>query len=258
MKKITAILALITGIFATANPLQNITLDDFNIGYHGKYVWRGTASVNAPVSQTSVTFSYQGLRLNVWGNYFGSRANRNTEGSQFTEVDYTISYVGKVNDFELEAGFIYYEFPDSKPHMPNETREFFIKITAPTIFNPSLTLFQDVNETEGIYFELGINEDFQFNFKEYQIPFSIGINIGFNSSKNWEFYYGRGNQGLSNIAVIISTSHELAENMTLEPYIATTALVNGAQNGKTVNKDNNLVPNEERSVWIGVSLNLDF
>ena len=245
------ILTLITGFSSFA-----ITLDSINIGHHGKYVWRGLNFNNRPVNQGDVSFSYGNFSLSTWWNYDVSKRDIDSgEGNQFTEVDYTISYSTEINGFGLEGGFIYYDFPNVDKGEDNETREFYISISFPYAFNPSVTIYQDINESRGLYYSLGINEDFQIKFKDHLIPVSLSANIGFNSERNWVYYYGGGstNGGISNVDITLSSSYDLSDEMVIEPYVSFSALLNGAQNLDPANLENQAV-----NIWVGVNLSINF
>ena len=256
MKNLIIALVLITGFSSFA-----IKLDNINIGHHGKYVWRGINFNNRPVNQGDISFSYKNFGLNAWWNYDVSREDPASKtGNEFTEVDYTINYAVEVNGYSFEGGFIYYDFPN----LSDETREFYISVSLPFLFNPTLSIYQDIHASEGLYYQLGVSEDFQIKFRDHEIPVNVSMNLGFNSEKNWGAYYttdisnadgeiigqrGNPNSGITNFDLTLTSSYDLSDSMTLQPYVSFSALLNGAQNGFVANAVN---------VWVGLNLAMEF
>ena len=76
-----------------------------------KYVWRGyELSKDSIVIQPSITASYMGFGINLWGNLdtdqdadlFGE------DGANWNETDLTLSYGGTAGMVSYSAGYIYY------------------------------------------------------------------------------------------------------------------------------------------------------
>lgn len=83
---------------------------------YSQYVFRGVAlSRSSGVFQPSLTGSFKGITVNVWGNLDTSEKNPfgathpNRNAPKWNETDFTISYSYEViKNLNLTAGFIYY------------------------------------------------------------------------------------------------------------------------------------------------------
>lgn len=92
-----------------ARPTASASVDFLN-----QYVWRGYALSDAQkgmVIQPSVTVSYMGFSLNVWGNF--DTDDRNPVGPEYgaawNETDLTLSYTRElIPNLSGTLGFIYY------------------------------------------------------------------------------------------------------------------------------------------------------
>ncbi|MBM4274931.1 MAG: hypothetical protein FJ134_10805 [Deltaproteobacteria bacterium] len=82
---------------------------------YNQYVFRGVAlSRGSAVFQPSLTGSYKGFTVNIWGNFDTSEKNpfalkSDRRGPKWNETDFTVSYSYEViKNLTLTAGFIYY------------------------------------------------------------------------------------------------------------------------------------------------------
>jgi uncharacterized protein (TIGR02001 family) len=90
-------------------PTANVTVDILS-----QYIWRGIAfSQNSAVFQPSMTASYKGLALNVWGNFDTDAKFQNnpSKGAKWTETDVTLSYSHEIyGGLSGTIGGIYYGY----------------------------------------------------------------------------------------------------------------------------------------------------
>ncbi len=79
-----------------------------------KYVWRGYAlSQDSVVIQPSMTVSYKGLSINLWGNFDTNSKFQNnpSPGAKWNETDFTASYSREIyGGLSGTVGFIYYAY----------------------------------------------------------------------------------------------------------------------------------------------------
>ncbi|MHB8811242.1 MAG: TorF family putative porin [Desulfobulbaceae bacterium] len=124
-----------------------------------KYVWRGyELSKDSIVIQPSITASYMGFGINLWGNLdtdqdvdlFGE------EGSNWNETDLTLSYGGKAGMVTYGAGYIYYGLEGI-----DDTQELYGSIGLDTLLAPTLTVYRDIDAYAGWYTTLGVSHSFQ-------------------------------------------------------------------------------------------------
>lgn len=149
-----------------------------------RYVWRGyTLSKTSAVVQPSLTFAYKGLSLNFWGNldthvwHFDPDRSRDTE---YNETDITLSYSWKFNNFIAELGYIYYDLKIIK-----DTSEVYYSISYDTILSPSLTIYYDINQVEGVYANFAVSHSIPlYN----DIALDLSASVGYYAANNlYEF-----------------------------------------------------------------------
>ena len=106
---IISVLFFVLNSYAIAGPSVDLSVD-----FLSQYIWRGYAlSHDSAVIQPSVTLSYKGLSLNVWGNFDTDEEKRGE--SEWNETDYTFSYEHDIFPFlNFNIGTIYYELDEAK------------------------------------------------------------------------------------------------------------------------------------------------
>ena len=136
------------------------------------YVWRGMICNGNPVWQPSVTLGYDAgdlgaVSANVWQSYDlthkrgTSNTSRRSCGLQ--EVDYTLAYANSIGPVGLEAGHVWYTFPNNNGHSDQElyaTVSYKNDIATPTAsayWNYSDSAGTDVS---AVYFSFGLSRDF--------------------------------------------------------------------------------------------------
>lgn len=189
MKALTYIaLTLATGV-ALADTTPVTTSAD--IAINSKYVWRGINITDDVVVQPSFTFGWQKWSLNLWGNY--ETTNVNGFKNRFTEVDTTLTYSDTAANGTWSAGVINYAFPNTGG---SDTTEFFGTYTFGQAFNPTVGLYWDVDEANGIYLNFSASDT-------KDVPGTPGASWGWNASVGYgtedhnQFYYGSNKASLA-------------------------------------------------------------
>ena len=131
-----------------------------------QYIWRGWQLSDRDVTQPSVGITYEGIGANIWSNY-----DNDTNG--ITETDYTLNYTFSIDKLGLDAGYIFYTFPDSSL----DTSEVYVSASYDVILSPSLTVYYDFDEGEGAFIVAAIGHSFA-------LPRDISIDIGASVSYN--------------------------------------------------------------------------
>ncbi|MBW1868211.1 MAG: hypothetical protein JRI73_02710 [Deltaproteobacteria bacterium] len=134
-----------------------------------QYVWRGWGlSKDSLVIQPSVTASYKGFSLNLWGNM--DTSFQGTEDSEkkfkWNETDLTFSYGHSFGMVGLEAGFIYYALDGL-----DDWKEFYLSLGLDTILAPTVTVYREISKNQGWYVNLGISHSFE-------LPHEITLDLG--------------------------------------------------------------------------------
>jgi len=187
--------------------------------YLGKYIWRGQNLTDDPVFQMGISASHKGLTASIWGNLELTNINENS--GNFTEIDYSLDYYGKVPGIERLAysfGAIYYDFPGTKT---KDTTEAYWGLNADLPLRPSLTFYHDLDEANGTYFSFGLGHSIEkiANLQpDTPITMEIGASLGWGSA-SYNKYYWRTNQSkLNDLAFSISFPMEIA-GWTLAPSV---------------------------------------
>ena len=147
-----------------------------DVAFLSQYIWRGyELSKDSLVIQPSVTAAYKGFSLNLWGNldtnvYTGPYKG----GSKWNETDFTFGYDTSFGPVGLGVGYIYYAMDSAK-----DTQEFYFSIGGDILLAPTLTVYRDVDELHGWYFDLGISHSFAL---PYEISLDVAGSIGFEYS----------------------------------------------------------------------------
>lgn len=127
--------------------------------FMSQYVWRGYGlSKDSLVIQPSVTASYKGFSLNLWGNMDTSFQGTGDfeKNSKWNETDMTFSYGHSFGMVGLEGGFIYYALDGL-----DDWKEFYLSLGLDTILAPTVTVYREISKNQGWYVNLGISHSFE-------------------------------------------------------------------------------------------------
>ena len=139
---------------------------------YSKYIWRGINAVDDYVLQPNLELGLFGFTLGVWGNLELSDVN-GTSGD-FTEIDYSLGYSLGLAIVELGAGFILYDYPNASSF---NTTEFYIYGKANVLLSPTLTIYQDIDQFKGAYWEASIGHGIGVG-ESTQIDLTTGLGLG--------------------------------------------------------------------------------
>ena len=147
-----------------------------DVSFLSQYIWRGyELSKDSLVIQPSVTAAYKGFSLNLWGNFDTDVYEGPNKGnSRWNETDFTFGYERSFGPLGLGVGYIYYAVEDAE-----DTQEFYFSVGGDVILAPTLTVYRDVGNLQGWYFDLGISHSFEL---PYEITLDLAGSIGFEYS----------------------------------------------------------------------------
>lgn len=184
-----------------------------------RYVWRGILQNPDASVQPGATATWQGLSLNVWGNYATSDWGANRKNN-FSEVDYTGSYnyvfkdLPMVKSLSLTGGFIWYAFPNNP--VCNNTKEFFATVALPDLWlTPSFSAYYDVDEADGWYLNAGLGHTFQLIDK---VSLNLGASAGWNDGNESQFYYGVDHSGFADLGLGATLNYAITETLVASVY----------------------------------------
>jgi uncharacterized protein (TIGR02001 family) len=142
---------ILVGAAATAGAMGPVDVEA-NLGFFGKYVWRGQIATDGTVMQGDVNVGLAGLNVGVWGNMDMTDANERS--GEFNEVDWTLGYSLSLPKISLSAGLISYKYPDFSDF---NTSEVYVGAGLGVLLSPSLTFYQDIDEIKGGYWEASVS-----------------------------------------------------------------------------------------------------
>lgn len=220
----------------------------FDSAFYGKYVWRGINTVNDPVWQPALTFSWRNFSFNAWGNM--DLTDQNDQRNRFTEVDLTGAYNVSWRGLDLSTGAVNYQFPN--PGAPATTEIFASARVSKVPLSPTLALYQDVDEARGMYANLALSRTFPA-FAQWDEAGSVALDAaasaGFGSSDYNHFYHGVGRAAFSDALVSVGLPISLSKRCLLRPSANASSLLDGRLRDVSDKADN---------VWFGLSLNVKF
>ncbi|MHB1350636.1 MAG: hypothetical protein C4563_01065 [Desulfobulbus sp.] len=126
-----------------------------------KYVWRGyELSKDSIVVQPSITGSYKGFGINLWGNLDTDQDEDlfGEDGANWNETDLTLSYGGSAGMVTYGGGYIYYGLEGI-----DDTQEIYGSIGLDTLLAPTLTVYRDIDAYQGWYVTLAASHSFQLS-----------------------------------------------------------------------------------------------
>jgi hypothetical protein len=178
--------AILTGQTAAyADDAADKPTAELDMGVFSQYIWRGEAlSKDSLVVEPSATLGYQGVSVNIWGNFDSDSKAYN--GAKYNETDITLSYSHDVGITKLTGGYIYYGL-NEQPFVPataktpaipasRDTQELFASVALDVIAAPTLTIYRDISQFPGWYVNLAVSHSFEVVDK---ITFDLGASAGY-------------------------------------------------------------------------------
>jgi len=149
-----------------------------DVAFLSQYIWRGyELSKDSLVIQPSVTAAYKGFSLNLWGNFDTDVYTGPDKGdSKWNETDFTFGYDTSFGPVGIGAGYIYYAVDAWE-----DTQEFYLSVGGDVILAPTLSVYWDVDEYPGWYFNLGISHSFEL---PHEISLDLAGSVGYYISEN--------------------------------------------------------------------------
>jgi len=238
--------------FAAATPAQaKLTPTvDAEVAFNSKYVWRGLVLVDDWVAQPSVTAGVGGFTFNAWADY--NLTDQNGLKNKIDEIDLTLDYTFSLGKFSIPVGVIRYTFPNTSF---SDTTEFYVGVSYDWIVTPSVTIYKDVQEANGIYV-LG-SLDYSLDLPKLNDMFGwslgVGASIAWGNSENNNFYYNSTDKsGFTDYSGYVSVPFTIGEYFTVTPQVVFTGLVDSDI------KDNMKATQDENNVYFGVVLSASF
>jgi hypothetical protein len=144
-------------------------------GFLSKYVFRGyELSKDSLVIQPAINAGYRGVELTLWGNLDTHDNYTKSEKVNWNETDLTLSYTYDFGPAKVTGGYIYYAFEGAE-----DSQEFFLRAAGNFLLSPTLTVYREIANYPGWYFNLGIGHSFNLT---KEITLDLGASIGYQIS----------------------------------------------------------------------------
>ena len=149
-----------------------------DVAFLSQYIWRGyELSKDSLVIQPSATVGYKGFSFNLWGNLDTNSSSGAYKGdAKWNETDMTVAYDHSFGPVGVGVGYIYYALDGA-----DDTQELYVSIGGDVLLAPTLTVYRDVDEYQGWYFNLGISHSFDL---PHEITLDLAGSVGYYISDN--------------------------------------------------------------------------
>ena len=259
-----------TPLVHTVKPEASPVSGSASIGVFNKYIFRGyELSSHSLVVQPSVSVSYKGFSASLWSNIDSnvngtqSVTNANYLSNQgkkdLNETDLTLSYTYVMDKLSLTGGYIYYGTDYTA-----ETDEVFVTISYDTLLKPTLSVYRDINEYGGTYFNLSIAHSVPV-YKDMTLD--LGASAGYFSGSDdyWKTYdastaayTGKKYSGFHDGMVKAGLTIPVAKNVSVQPLVPywfpLSSDAKKSVSGNSFNPNGKL----DNNVVTGVNLTLSF
>ncbi len=184
MRKSKVVLAVTAAVLTLAGSgwAQDEVSFEVTADFASKYVWRGQNVSDDWVLQPGFSATYKGLTGGIWANL--DLTNDGGESGEFIEYDWYVDYSGQINDkVGYSVGSIYYYFPGA-----GSTTELYAGLSFDVIASPSLTVYYDVDDVDGMYVALGVGHSFE-NLEDLPFGIDLSANLGWGDSSYNDAYW---------------------------------------------------------------------
>jgi hypothetical protein len=200
-----------------------------------------------PVLQPSINFTYKELTLNIWSNF--DTTDVNDYGWQSNEVDFTLDYSFCWKTISFSVGAIHYVFPQAHAI---DTTEVYAGIGLDILTAPTLTVYQDLDESDGTYLLLSFGHTFEDVWrpcKGVAMGVDLSASFAWGSRKNNEFYYGSSGPGWADAMVGLGLPIAIGGHVTLTPAAHYMWLLDDGVTSSL---------GRDSAFWAGISLTVSF
>jgi hypothetical protein len=248
-KMMVVVVAMIVSFAGMTQAFDADISGDVSLDYMGKYIWRGQLLNDDPVLQPGIGFGFGNLYLNLWGSMDTTEYNDNS--GEFNEVDYTIDYSDSINDmFGYSIGAIRYDFPNTDF---DATTEIYAGLNFNTFLSPSITLYYDIDEVEGIYVSFAVGHSFELS---EMLVLDLSASLGWADKDYNDFYWTVDDSGANDLALSLALPIAMGD-WTLTPSINYVSLMDNdirASDAYATNSDND----KSDYFYAGIGLSTEF
>lgn len=184
--------------------VANAVEASFGVDVLSAYVWRGMTFNNGLVVQPNLDVTFPaGFGVNVWGNYDVDDYDGDIEGSEWSELDLTLSYEIPlpVEMLSASVGFIQYTFPMAAGDDASDTQEIFASLGLEPLdgLSVGVDVYQDVDQGRDVYVSGSVG---------YLLELAdvLGVEVGASAGFAGQKYTADGKAGLFDYSVSVALS----------------------------------------------------
>ncbi len=266
MKRAVFAVAVAASLAAAAEETEGLVKDEkgpvsvsASVDVLSDYVWRGTICNGNPVWQPGATLSYDAgdfgsISAAVWGSFDATHrrgtATRSRRACGCQEIDYTLSYANSIGPVGVEAGHVWYAFPNGNG---SGTEELYATVSYENpVATPSASAYWDYSDTAGndvsaVYFSFALSREFSLTDELTVTP---SASLGF---ADHAYTDSRGGAELTDQTIGVSAAYAVTENVSLGAQINYTWTPS-----HTLRKEGYMGEGEHQLVWGGVNVTLTF
>lgn len=230
---------------------------EFSLDVLSDYMWRGMICNDNPVWQPSVTLGfdtgdYGALSASVWSTFDLTHKRGTATDSRrscgLQEIDYTAAYSFEFAGIGLEAGHIWYVFPN---HNGSSDQDLYATVSYDNPFvTPSASAYYNYsgsagNDTPCFYYSFGLGRDFAITD---DLTLSPGASISFGD----DAWTGCGCE-LTDQTVGIAASYSLCEHVSLGAQVNYTWTPS-----HTLRRSDYMGEGKDQLCWGGVNVTVSF
>lgn len=209
MKRIFSLAAAMVLIISMAAAPAAAAEATAAIDFASAYVWRGLTFNDGFVVQPSIDVAGKnGLGINVWGNYDVDDYDDQLTGSDFSEIDLTLSYSTSLGKLDVGAGVIAYLFPGGGSD--SETAELYLSLGTEIIggLSAALDIYYDFELLDEFsYATLSLAYAYDFNDK---LGLEVGGSVGY-AGDDFSASYGGEDGGLWDYTLSLSLGYAITD-----------------------------------------------
>lgn len=210
--------ALVAG-YASAGDLEGFT-GEVHVGYHSIYDFR-FVDLGSDLVEAGVDVSYA-LNEN-WtikgGAWYGSVNDSQTIAGNFNELDLYAAVATSLGPVDLEAGYIYYYYPDTAGA---DTQEVYLSAFVDVGWGVSTgaTYYYDFDSNNGWYLQPEVRKSFEFNdCLALNLSAGVGVADGLNYQVDANPLSNGSHDGYQGYFLKAELPWQFRENITIAPYV---------------------------------------
>jgi len=199
---------------------------EVHVGYNNMYEFR-FVDLGSDMVEAGVDLSlgeYSGFSFAV-GSWYASVNDDDPRVGAFDELDLYASVGYSLGPVDLEAGYIYYYFPNFSPAVPSNTQEFYLSASTEVAWGIGVgaTWFYDFDQANGWYLQPEITKSFSWEGSPGSIDLAVGCGIadghGLQVTSKPTANPGSTADGFQGFYASVAVPFAFSDTVTLTPYV---------------------------------------